>query len=138
MDRAHAAQETSDELWAALLVARAQLASGAAADALRTSANALPLAQKSSVADVTLALDIVHARALSATGSRGAARKALLEARARAAKQHFARIEMDARFALAEVEGKPAAMLQVAQAARAKGFDLVARDATAAAHKHRK
>jgi len=129
--------EPDDEIVAGTLLSRSLLEQGKMEEAGASLEIPLKLARKSSDVNTRLSLALVHARVLSAMNDRAASQRAARRVLAEAPKDLF-RLQLEASLTLAEIQikGKDAPQgrqrLQgVLRAAREKGFELIARKASA-------
>jgi tetratricopeptide (TPR) repeat protein len=130
--------KNSDEIQARAVLARALLSRGSTAAARESINAALPLAERASVLD-RLALRLVEARVWAAEKDLPAAEGAARQVLATAEAQGLVRLQLQASLALAEVLTAGSAdptsarreSKRVADTARSKGFELIARKAAA-------
>ena len=127
-----------DEIEATCLLARALLAQGDVADAQRELEGVAVISAKNQNLAGRLDFAIVSGLVESASGKPAAARTTLNAVLAEAAKSGFLNYELEARLALAEIDlkrahaAKPGAQMEkLEREAKAKGFELVAREAAA-------
>jgi eukaryotic-like serine/threonine-protein kinase len=132
-----AQNEPDNQIFAAAWLSRSLLEQGKLADAAASLEAPLKLAEKSSDVTTRLSLALAHADVLAATNHLDAAERAARRVLAEAPKDLF-RLRLEASLTLAEIQtkGKNAALAQkrlqeVSKAAREKGFELIARQASA-------
>jgi eukaryotic-like serine/threonine-protein kinase len=128
--------EPDDQIFAAAVLSRSLLEQGKLADAAASLEAPLKLAEKSSDVATRLSLALAHADLLAATHHLDAAERAARRVLAEAPKDLF-RLRLEASLTLARIQtqGKNAAqgrerLQEVSRAAREKGFELIARQAT--------
>jgi eukaryotic-like serine/threonine-protein kinase len=133
-----AQKEPNDEVFAAAVLSRSLLLEGKPAEAAATLEAPLKLAEKSSDLATRLSLVLAHAKVLAATNHVAAAEHAAQQVLVAAPKDLF-RLRLEASLTLAEIQfnGKNVAqgrarLQQVSRTAREKGFELIARQASAA------
>ena len=131
-------KELNEEILATALLSRSLLEQGKLEEARRSLEAPLKLAEKSSDVTTRLTLALTDARVLAATNHLDAAERAVRKVLARAPKDLF-RLRLEASLALAEIQikGRNAAqgrrsLQEVSRAAKEKGFELIARRASAA------
>lgn len=131
-------KESNEEILATALLSRSLLEQGKLQEARRSLEAPLKLAEKSSDVTTRLTLALTDARVLAATNHLDAAERAVRKVLARAPKDLF-RLRLEASLALGEIQikGRNAAqgrrsLEEVSRAAKEKGFELIARRASAA------
>jgi serine/threonine protein kinase/tetratricopeptide (TPR) repeat protein len=134
-----AEQEADNEIQAESVLSRSLLQQGKLDDAQKTIARALILAKKSSNVIVRLPLQIQNAFTQAAAKNQLAAERLARSAMVESSKLGLIRIELEAALALGEIEmlrKNPDAgrnrLADTEKAARARGFDFIARKANAA------
>jgi len=135
----HREKATDNEILAGALLSRSLLQQGKLNEARQAIATALKLSEKSKDVTVRMPLGIQVAYFRAAAKDFRSADLAARQVLAQATRLGFVRIQFEASLALGEIEMKAgnrvAARIQlerVEQNARAKGFELIARKATAA------
>jgi len=130
-------KQPDDELVAAALLSRSLLQQGKVDQAAASLEAPLKLVEKGSDVTARLSLALAHAKVLAATVHLVAGQRVAQQVLAEAPKDLF-RLRLEASLTLAQIEtkGKNAAkgrqrLQEVSRAAREKGFELIARDASA-------
>jgi serine/threonine protein kinase/tetratricopeptide (TPR) repeat protein len=131
--------EPNNQIFGAAVLSRSLVEQGKLKEAAASLETPLKLAEKSSDVTTRLSLALAHADVLAATKDFAAAERAARRALAEAPKDLF-RLRLEASFTLAEIQtkGKNGAqgrrrLEEVSKAARDKGFELIAHQASAAA-----
>jgi serine/threonine protein kinase/tetratricopeptide (TPR) repeat protein len=134
-----AQNEPDHQIFAAAVLSRSLLLQEKPAEAAASLETPLKLAEKSSDVTTRLSLAVAHANVLAATNHIAAAERAARRVLAEAPKDLF-RLRLEASLALAEIQTKGknaepgrARLQEVSKAAREKGFELIARQATVVA-----
>jgi serine/threonine protein kinase/tetratricopeptide (TPR) repeat protein/TolB-like protein len=127
--------EPDDQIFAAAVLSRSLLEQGRLKEAAATLEAPLKLAEKSSDLTTRLYLTLAHAYVLAAGKELAAGERAARLALAQASKDLF-RMRLEGSLCLAEIQAKGkhaaegrAGLQEVSRAARAKGFELIARKA---------
>lgn len=136
----HQDQEADDELAASVALVNAFLGQGKSSEAAKEVEDAKSLAAKSVNELIRLQFDIVSARVESGSGDLESSRRQLQSALQKARSHHLFGLELETRLALAELNrrsGKKVAaqadLLSLEDAARSKGFGLIAAKASRSA-----
>jgi DNA-binding winged helix-turn-helix (wHTH) protein/tetratricopeptide (TPR) repeat protein len=139
LNQFHKEQQADDELAGETSLIQALLAQGKSSDAKTEMERAEPLAAKSQNRLARLQFALASARVLVAEGPQESSRARLEEIRKQAIEHGYLGMEFECRLALAELEKKSghaaSAQTQLAaleRTAKAKGFGLIARKASAA------
>jgi DNA-binding winged helix-turn-helix (wHTH) protein/tetratricopeptide (TPR) repeat protein len=129
----HQDSEADDELNARVALVKAFLAEGKYSEAAKEANEAKPLSVKSGDELIRLRFDLAAARIESVSGDLKSPRQELHSALQEAHSHHLFGLELEARLALAELEKKSgeraagqASLLSLKDAARSKGFGLMA------------
>jgi ATP/maltotriose-dependent transcriptional regulator MalT len=136
----HQDQEADDELAAGVALINAFLGEGKNSEAAKEVEDAKSLVAKSVNELIRLEFDIVSARVESGSGDLESSRRQLQSALQKARSHHLFGLELETRLALAELNrrsGKTVAaqadLLSLEDAARSKGFGLIAAKASRSA-----
>jgi DNA-binding winged helix-turn-helix (wHTH) protein/tetratricopeptide (TPR) repeat protein/TolB-like protein len=138
----HSLKALDDEVYAYSVLARALLAAGKSAGALKVLETASPLEEQSRNRVVHVVFDLAAGRVRAANGQLGRALQALTATKSEATAHGFIGYTLEARLALGEIEkanGRGAALADLAaleKDARAKGFLLIAGKARADLQKY--
>jgi DNA-binding winged helix-turn-helix (wHTH) protein/tetratricopeptide (TPR) repeat protein len=138
----HSLKALDDEVYAYAVLARALVAAGKKAEALKAVDTASPLEAQSHNRVVHLVFDLAATRVRAANGEPGRALQELKATRSEATADGFAGYALEARLALGEIEraeGHTAArsdLVELEKDARAKGFLRIAVKARAALESH--
>jgi serine/threonine protein kinase/tetratricopeptide (TPR) repeat protein/TolB-like protein len=137
-DEFQKAHKSDEQIAATSVLVTALLAEGKNDDALREVSKAAPIAAKSQNLSTQLAFAIAAARADAASHQFAAAKSILKEALGKETKSNYLGDQLEARLALEEVELKSpkspasrARLEQLQKDAKEKGFNLIARKASA-------
>jgi serine/threonine protein kinase/tetratricopeptide (TPR) repeat protein len=129
--------EPKDQIFAAIVLSRSLLLQGKPAEAAASLETPLRLAEKSSDVTTQLSLALAQANVLAATNHLAAAERAARRVLAEAPKDLF-RLRLEAALTLAKIQtkGKNGAqgrerLEEISRTAREKGFELIARHASA-------
>ncbi len=133
-----AQNEPNDEIFAAAVLSRSLLLEGKLADAAATLEAPLKLAEKSADVSTRLSLALAHANVLAATNHLAAGERVAQRVLAGAPKDLFQlRLQASLTLGKIQIKGKNVAqgrarLQEVSRTAREKGFELIARQASAA------
>jgi hypothetical protein len=137
-DEFRKAHKNDEQVAATSVLVAALLADGKNDDALKEVSKAAPIAAKSQNLSTRLGFAIAMARADAASQKTGAAKTVLNDAFAKATRFSYLGDQLEARLALEEVESKStkspasrARLEQLQKDAKEKGFNLIARKASA-------
>lgn len=137
-DEFQKSHKSDEQIGATSVLVAAFLADGKDEDALKAVSKAAPIAAKSQNLNTQLAFAIAMARADAASQKFVAAKSVLKEALGKATKSNYQGDQLEARLALEEVEPKStrsptsrARLEQLQKDAKEKGFNLIARKASA-------
>jgi tetratricopeptide (TPR) repeat protein len=128
-----AEKETDSELQAQSLLIAALLQQGRAGEAEKAVARGLALSKGSSYVTVRLPFTLQNAYATAAAGNLAEAERMARDVRMEADKFGLVPIQLEASLAIGRIRRNTAQLTELARNARARGFELIARKASAAA-----